>query len=140
MKTDDGKLVVPVSGVYYIYLQLRLKVNINSDASPKVLAHRIYIERNATTPRSLPYNPVSEKYDSLYKTQNDYETTGYHGGLFYLNRGDAIVVNIANPCNKSQFNRHPKCDISIKHSNKANFYGAFLVTPLNVNLAKQPEP
>jgi len=139
MKTDGaGELVVPVSGVYYIYLQLRLLVHINSNASPKVLAHKIKIRRNITTPRSLPYNSVTEKYDSLYKNHNDYETTGYHGGLFYLNRGDAIVIDIANPCKKSPFNQQLQCDISIMRSKKANFYGAFLVTPLNVNLAMQP--
>ena len=128
MKTDHGELVVPVSGVYYIYLQLRLKVHVNSHASNKVLAHKIKIRRS----NNSPFNPVTEKYDSLYKNQNDYETTGYHGGLFYLNRGDAIVVNIQNPCYPTWV-QNQECKLSVIRSTRANFYGAFLVTPLNAS-------
>jgi len=134
MKTNrEGKLVVPVSGIYYIYLQLRLLVHIESQAKAKVLAHKIKIQRN-----NYFTNPVTEKYDSLYKNQNDYETTGYHGGLFYLNRGDAIVVNIQNPCYPTRRGQSPECKLSIltRSISKANFYGAFLVTPVNQKLAR----
>lgn len=125
MKTNSaGELTVPVDGIYYIYLQLRIIVRV-TDSSGKVkklkLGHLIKIRR-------ISWNSVMERYESLnYDDSHAYETTNYYGGLHYLKKGDTIAIMIRNPC------RVNTCSIEVyqnRAAEKSSFYGAFLVTPV----------
>lgn len=126
MKTNRaGELTVPVSGIYYIYVQLRMEVRVaGSIGKTKKLWHQIKIRRTI-------WNTAMERYESLnYDNDYSYETTDYYGGLHYLNKGDAIAIRISNPC------RRGVCSLEVlrNRSEKSNFFGAFLVTPANKSL------
>ena len=137
MKTNSaGELTVPVSGIYYIYLQLRMEVRVaDSNGKTKKLGHQIKI-------RSTIWNSVMERYESLnYENDYSYETTDYYGGLHYLNKGDAIAVSIRNPCPSQRGTggtvRVCSLEVLRRRPEKTNFFGAFLVTPATKNLLWQ---
>lgn len=126
MKTNNaGELTVPISGIYYIYLQLRVEVRVtNSAGKLKKLGHQIKI-------RSTIWNSVMERYESLnYDDDYSYETTDYYGGLHHLKKGDAIAVSIRNPCPSRGSTRTCNVEVYRRYrQEKSNFFGAFLVTP-----------
>ena len=66
-----------------------------------------------------------ERYESLNYDAGSYETTDYHGGMHYLEKGDSITVAIQNPCPSHV------CSVQVYRSakEKSNYFGAFLVTP-----------
>ena len=132
MKTNSaGELTVPVSGVYYIYLQLRVEVRVfTNKGKTKKLSHQIKV-------RSFNWNPVMERFESLnYDNDYSYETTNYYGGLHYLRKGDAIAVSIPKPC------REDTCNVTVirrDHPKRSNFFGAFLVTPATDDMMRRRE-
>ena len=121
MKTNNaGELIVPTSGIYYIYLQLRVKVRVaDSRAKIKKVGHKIRI-------KSIIWNSVMERYESL-NFDDDYS------GLHYLKGGDSIAVAIQNPC-PSHNPRFCSVEVFRNRSEKSNFFGAFLVTPATENM------
>lgn len=136
MKTNsNGELTVPVNGIYYIYLQLRIEVTVaNATAKRKKLGHQIKI-------RSPIWNSAMERYESLdYDDDYSYQTTNYYGGLHYLKKGDAIAVSIQNPCPKQpQSGKTHLCSVKVyrNRKEKSNFFGAFLVTPATENMMQR---
>ena len=128
MKTNSaGELTVPVSGIYYIYLQLRIKVRVAKTTDKlKKLGHQIKI-------RSTFWNSVMERYESLnYDDNYSYETSDYYGGLHYLKKGDAITVSMKNPCPRSGSTQSCNVEVFRSRHEKSNFFGAFLVTPATI--------
>ena len=129
--TSAGELIVPVSGVYYIYLQLRVEVKVFTDnGKTRKLSHQIKVRR-------IRWNPVMERFESLnYDNNYTYETTNYYGGLHYLRKGDAIAVSMPNPC------RSDICNVTVirrDHPKRSSFFGAFLVTPATNEMMQRRE-
>ena len=129
MKTNSaGEITVPVSGVYYIYLQLHIEVRVfTHNGKTKKLSHQIHV-------RSFNWNEVMKRYESLnYDNDYTYETTNYYGGLHYLRKRDAIAVKMPNPCRKDT------CNVTVtrRDPKRSNFFGAFLVTPATDDMMRR---
>jgi hypothetical protein len=77
MSYSDGAITVPQSGVYYIYSQL-----LYFEGYVEKMGHKTVV--NGVTKMVS----ASEPYRSRW--------TGYHGGLFHLNEGDTIHVEVTN--------------------------------------------
>lgn len=97
MQYNAGKLIVPNSGVYYVYSQIYYYVSVENSTL-------IHIT-------SVNDNPIAKSVRSSMLLYN----TVFHGRLVFLNADDTITIRLGDDSSPRLLVRH------------ASFFGAFLI-------------
>ena len=108
MRYENGKLVIPFNGRYYVYSQLYFQAE---DDRPHMI-HFVHLLRNGT--QSVIMRSVSSKCRA--KKSKVYLYSSYQGGVFELRDGDHVMVGV------SEGNTG-----AISMGDSASFFGAFLI-------------
>jgi len=108
MQYENGELIIPQSGRYYVYSQLYFQVE---DDRPHMI-HFVHLNRNGTQQAIM--RSVSSRCRA--KKAKTFLYSSYQGGVFELENGDHIFVGVSEGNTKS-----------ISTAESASFFGAFLV-------------
>ena len=108
MQYENGELIIPRAGRYYVYSQLYFQVEDDR-------AHLIhFVHLNRTGDQQVIMRSVTSRCRA--KKSKTYLYSSYQGAVFELHNGDHILVGV------SEDNTH-----SILTGESASFFGAFLI-------------
>ena len=107
MQYENGELVIPTTGRYYVYSQLYFQVQ---DNSKNYMIH--LVQRNRTGTLEVMMRSIA----SRYKKAQTFLFSSYQGGVFELQSGDHLLIAV------SEDSKH-----QISTYGSATFFGAFLV-------------
>lgn len=112
--TSDGHLIVPHSGIYYVYSQLRLVDKRTNRLFP------IGNSMLKKSPDSSQWSVILEAALSNTSVAQA-EASSYHAGLFHLRAGDKLGV---------QVNRYRQLQgmVKVKLVATHSYFGAFLIS------------
>lgn len=108
MQYENGELIIPLTGRYYVYSQLYFQVEDDR-------AHMIhFVHLNRTGNQQVIMRSVTSRCRA--KKAKLYLYSSYQGAVFELHDGDHILVGVSEGYTKS-----------ISMGESASFFGAFLV-------------
>lgn len=107
MQYENGELVIPTTGRYYVYSQLYFQVQ---DNSKNYMIH--LVQRNRTGTLEVMMRSIA----SRYRKAQTFLFSSYQGGVFELQSGDHLLIAV------SEDSTH-----QISTYGSATFFGAFLV-------------
>lgn len=106
MQYENGELVIPASGRYYVYSQLYFQV----EDDRAYMIHYVHLNRTGTL------QVMMRSIASRYRKAKTFLFSSYQGGVFELQSGDHLLIAV------SEDNTH-----QIATAESATFFGAFLV-------------
>ena len=109
MQYENGGLVIPRDGQYYIYSQLYFQM----ENDQEYMIHFVHLNRTGTQQKVI-MRSVSTRCRP--KKDNTFLYSSYQGGVFQLQNGDHILVGVSDGNTDS-----------ISPADSASFFGAFLV-------------
>lgn len=108
MQYENGELIIPRAGRYYVYSQLYFQVEDDR-------AHLIhFVHLNRTGDQQVIMRSVTSRCRA--KKSKTYLYSSYQGAVFELHNGDHILVGVSEDNTQS-----------ISAGESASFFGAFLV-------------
>ena len=105
---QDGELIIPVKGHYYVYSQIYFQV---TDNSTSFMIHFMY-RTTSKGSKTIIMRSIGSRCRA--RRAKHYLFSGYQGGVFFLNEGDKLAVGVSEPQ-------------VISTAESASFFGAFLI-------------
>jgi len=116
MKAEDGKIIVPVEGIYMVYSQVKI-TNDGNDHTP--------IEYGQYTSLTNSAEDTSLKVLHSVNTAGTKKTRSSHhqSGLFYIPKGGKIYVDL--------YSKRLSLAKNIKYDPESTYLGAYYVSGCN---------